>query len=68
MRIKIPESERLAISGKRYTDMAVLKLLRRLDELARENPELYQRAMFEQDRADTVLCSVEQKERCRCDQ
>ena len=49
MRIKIPESERLVI-------------LRRLDELARENPELYQKVMFEVPKG-----TIEEKTRCRCE-
>jgi len=43
----------------------VLEVWRRLDELARENPELYQKVMFL--RHDADVCGVEQKERCRCD-
>lgn len=40
-----------------------LKILRRLDVLERENPELYRKVMFE----SLARVHVEKKERCRCE-
>jgi len=41
----------------------VLRILRRLDEIERENPELYRKVMFE----SLARAHVEQKERrCSC--
>jgi len=41
----------------------VLKILRRLDVLERENPELYQKVMFE----SLARAHVEKKTRFRCE-
>jgi len=48
----------------------LLRILRRLDEIERENPELYQKIMFGPHGSDvniTAIAVMEKKERCRCD-